>query len=400
MRNLTTRKAVVCTTAWLACCALLFFGERVHLFPADKLVPTKLFHNLTGSPNCSFEHWVEIKVGANDKFALVAEDVCNYLTTTVVGFSSMNPVLQRLQILSLIRQKFANVWRTFWKRELASTTVLVVIATKDRPALLHLVLEHLFACTSSTKVIVLYEASEQTHANAYQRVFIDFPLVTAWDRTQNGGYFSSLLKVAQQQVTNVVVCSDDTVFIRNVDLKVHGLTQRLLAGTGFRVTTQFRISYPLPSNSPPILAHVVIENLPDLYLTDCTRDNTPHLCYDRHIDGPLYLRSHLLAEWPSLPNPDHPGEFEGRWIGAKLSYDVLDFTLFPAEQVLFNAGGSQSTVRAENFVASSQEKNAADRVRSSAKVLDGCKLFLMDNDVQSNHDTHRSSTFGWKCPTS
>jgi hypothetical protein len=144
----------------------------------------------------------------------------------------------------------------------------------------------------------------------------------------------------------------------------------MLLGDGerqeYRVSSQLRVSYPYPGNEKMsnILGQFLLADEPDLFLADCCEHinnfQDPEIrtvCYNRHIDGPLYSIHQIRKEWTLLSRqPEHRELEECYYKNERLN--KADFFRFVADQVLVNSGMSFGTVRddrkhlgAESFVA-------------------------------------------------
>ncbi|KAI8903157.1 nucleotide-sugar transporter-domain-containing protein [Gorgonomyces haynaldii] len=349
--------------------------ESVHTFPVT--------HQITSAyEDCLISEWEQV-VGD------ITPDIESLMTEACAQYEILHPhetvtVTKRLGAIQIAKSLDRDIWNRFYNRVLESTTVGIVMASFDRPGALRNALKLLFSVTQGAQVTVLYESSSEDLHLAYEKVISEFP-VEGIDRKLNGGYFKGMQDFVEKPLTNILIASDDTFFVRPCNLKEYGAILRMV-GSGqeqqYRVSFQLRLPYP--DDHKPFFYHFMTPQMPHFFATDCsTVRHPPHeVCYDRHIDGPMYLRSQIVKEWPSIFTrpPNHPGEFEAMWMDGRPP--GIDISLYPADQILLNGAQGRGTVRDDRkFLESPEyiEKQESVRHEHAKAILEGCYQDPLEN---------------------
>lgn len=302
--------------------------------------------------------------------------------------------LERLRTLSDLSGKrgirnglcYAEVWGPGY----AETSVKFLIASYDRPQELRRVLVALDAFVlGEYSVDVFFLASEDVFSQAYKLLSRQFPLHMFQKRTEDD--FFSLLResVTSSNDTNFIIMSDDTVFIRPIDVRKLATLQNMLS-----VDPNVKYSVQLRSSSrdkrPEILASFLPAwGLPYVQVVNCSRILRHHdlsspgfasCCYDRQIDGAMFTRQNIETEFDTLEQsarPTHPGSLEANWMAVTETASWEDLTIFPSDRVVMNVGLGYGTVRDDRKYIESQEDirhSAAARLLGAKNLLRGCYL--------------------------
>jgi hypothetical protein len=369
------------------------------------------------SDHCDMKHWGEVEGLYDPDFARSLYEVCSQLLRLNSSMMLQPTPLVRLNVIQHLGQERPTLWKSYIQKVMDATRVKIVVATYDRPSALYNALTVMDLLVSGASVTVLYDASTPDGLKAYAAVLSEFPHVQAGIRSEQGGYFAALQKVASEDISHILVAADDTTFIRPVNLaRVAALM--MLLGDGKRqeytVSTQLRVAYPYSSREKPsnIIGKLLLADDTYIFMANCSKGlGVPEYlveCYDRHIDGPLYSIHQIRKEWALLPGePVHPGDLEGLWMSYKngAQPNTVDYSLYAADQVLLNNGMSLGTVRDDrkyledpNFIAD-QERLRSDEVQA---LLNGCRqrpydhmeVYLMQRGAQ-----HVSTpVMEWHCP--
>lgn len=370
------------------------------------------------SDHCDLNNWHEVQGIYDPGFAEGLSEICRQVLKANTSILVQPRPLVRLQVIQHLGQKRPVLWKSYLQKVIDATRVKIVVATYDRPSALYNTLRVMDSLVSGASVSVLYDASTSDGLKAYASVLSEFPAVQAWNRREQGGYFAALQAVAQQDISHLLIAADDTTFIRPVNL-AHIAALMMLLGDGerqeYRVSSQLRVSYPYPDNQNMgnIVGQLLLADEPYLFLADCCEHisnfQDPEfrsVCYDRHIDGPLYSIHQVRKEWALLVRqPEHPGKLEELWMYYKNERpNKADFSLFAADQVLVNSGMSFGTVRddrkhleAESFVAEQERL----RTNEFQALLNGCRqepLNHMQTFLMSRSCHVAEPSMEWHCP--
>ena len=302
--------------------------------------------------------------------------------------------IDRLRALSDLSGKRGNgndlCSAEVWGPEYAETSVKFLIASFDRPQELRRVLVALDAFVlGHYSVNVFFLASEDIFSQAYELLRRQFPSHKFQKRTEDN-YFSLLREsVTSSNDTNFVIMSDDTVFIRPIDIRKLATLQNILS-----VDPNVKYSVQLRSSSrdkrPDILASFLPAwGLPYVQVVNCSRILRRHdtsspdfasCCYDRHIDGAMFTRQNIEAEFDTLEQsarPTHPGSLEGNWMAITDTSSWEELAIFPPDRVVMNIGLDFGTVRDDRkFIESEGDihHSAAARLLGAKNLLRGCYL--------------------------
>lgn len=363
--------------------------------------------------HCNTQRWSEVAHVHDAAFSAAVRDACGDLLALRPGLLKEPKPLIRLHVLKNLVQHKRSTFVSYFEKLAATAVVDIVIGTYDRPLALRNTLESIELMVSGANVSVSYDAQDEEKRRAYEQVLSEFDHVKLWNRSEHGGYFNTLLQISAQPLTHVLVAADDTTFVRPVNLR-HVAAMMMLLGDGepqdYRVTCQLRMSYRHAIDTH--FESVILEKLAFagdaalyVFLADCSDDRirTSYLCYDRHIDGPMYSIHQIRKEWPRLPGPSHPGELEGQWMGLQRP-NRADFALFLADQIAINTGMDMGTVRNDRKSLDGEEyqqEQAQLRDEEAQAILKGCRQSPMDfvQELLRANSTHVGSlTMEWKCP--
>mmetsp|Transcript_9299 Transcript_9299/g.42337 ORF Transcript_9299/g.42337 Transcript_9299/m.42337 type:complete len:395 (-) Transcript_9299:302-1486(-) len=301
-----------------------------------------------------------------------------------------------------------------WRSTYDKTSVEFVIGTFDRPHELHRCLRALqLFVEGDFFATVIYLGSSDPVINAYEHVSRIFPHCI-FMRRNTSNYFHKLLQTIQSsRATNFVIMSDDTIFFRASFIRKYATLQNMLeTDLNARYSVQLRVSSR--DNKPPLLASLLPSwGLPYSQVVDCTRNLSRSLlgtetfftcCYDRQIDGSMFTRRTFENEMLALGEkmPANPGDLEGLWMQfCQSNSNWVDFTIFPVDRLLMNAGMALTTVRKDREHL--EDNNVGDAVllreQAVATYMRGCFLETATPDAYLMVDqTHGAVQSDWQCP--
>ena len=396
---------------------------------------------------CSAKTWTEVDSLVTPSFVNLIEHECRLNDHQyTVGRSPDHPIYRRLQVINALLAKEGREkqqWLEFFEEVVKSTRVHVIIGSRDRPSLLSLVLQ-LFRARQlgQIQVSISFVSSSIVHAMAYAALSYEYPEYEFVKRasTAPSGYtpYSAFVEttLAHTNATNVAIFSDDTWLRVPTSFSAIGALQRILStgrkpyrlqGRPYSLVVELRGRAGLGSMptargevfSPEVLAFGSLKNGMIVYNTS----NCPFishqlpLCYNRHIDGPLYTIDTVRTELPKVDFNvvTHPAMLEAYWQHYRDNYDrndgpdafqltTDDFVLAPIEQIAFNGGGAQMSVREESERGDRNSTfTVLDRIRASQAFVDGCRQNpLSEIAVEfalATSGTHREAPpLPWSCP--
>jgi len=315
-----------------------------------------------------------------------------------------------------------------WNETYGMTIVHLIIGTHDRPQEVReaLAAVHQFVTDlgENVKVTVLFSTSHKTFLAAYRCVEQEFKDVSFVMKDETS-YFRNLMGVIKKSdATNIVILSDDSIFFRTTEIRKYATLQNLLQNCADDQRARFSVQFRIASKDhrPQLLAELLPTwGGPHVHVTDCSRelhrsiperqDTFYPVCYDRHIDGPMFSKSIILQEFMQISarygNPKNPGVLEAIWIEWSFALSGFDYAVFPVDRVVTNVGMSLSTVRDDPaiFFKLNQTNMAAEeseRVANAKKIVDGCGKIatvpgeLLVIDTMQNSGAQRV----WVCPSS
>lgn len=374
--------AIVSVCLWSSSFHVCASGHAAHSSHLQPETAAQTHKSLDGAKR---DHTLSQQCSTQRLFPRFAEElrslrhVIDTLCSQSDFYNGGNIVGQRMHILRHVatQDSTKSAFRDAFNTISRSTRVKIVIGSYQRPANLMTALQSVATFTTGCEIAVSYHAGDARVKAAYDVVLKQFSVQSLW-RSDFGGYMPSMLHAVGGNLTNVIVASDDTMFVRPFDCTVHGTLQRLLSADDYepdRVTTQLRMSYE--TNREPITQHLMAPGLPHVFSVDC-RLPTPSVCYDRHIDGPMFPASLIQHEWPLInPTPQHPGELEGNWMALRdeIAKNGSDTALVPADQFLINVGMDYGTVRDDRMhLEAPHDRLQSSKVRKNniRLVLQGC----------------------------
>jgi hypothetical protein len=215
--------------------------------------------------------------------------------------------------------------------------------------------------------------------------------------------------------------SDDTLVKRPIRIEPFGALLRVLGGPGYSISLEFRQSLPkikyedwVSNEVKKTELHGEISTFKIANVSGCN-SWVPHyepVCYNRHIDGPLYLLRDALAELRNFsPNMiPHPGLLEGVWTESRNSAvaQMDDYTIVLEDNVVFNTDFGGPTTREENFGKEIRYQGSVTygkelRLNFSKAIAAGCRQAVL---TPQNEDWLGSSSellrwgnsLPWNCP--
>lgn len=358
---------------------LFFFYNRSLPIVGDRVMPVSKSNITSFSAefkDCRPENWFGTTEFMDEKNIRDLDKHCGIVQSK--NIHPNNPLLQRIEAIKNILQKESDErknWNRFFESVAGNTQVDVFLGSYDRPNTLQNALKMFNYFVSGAQVHVFYDATSEVILEAYRKVVSNFPDVIPHRRSEFGGYFPAIMEVLKTTKSHcVMIASDDTTIMRPFDIRHHAAVLRMLHSgpkLPHRVSYQFRISYPA-ENFPNPVSFFSSPKAPYSLVEDC-RARIVHLCYNRHIDGPMYLTDMLRKEWPLLNNPAHPGELEGQWMGYNSPELLTDIALYPADQLVVNSGMKYSTVRDDRKSSDSNPAQSSElRLKHAIAVNNGC----------------------------
>ena len=296
--------------------------------------------------------------------------------TTIHEFASNWP-----RHLSKQESKYIFIEQSCYRvcESLPAKTVDVIIFTKDRPLRLYALLEsHFKHVINSGHVFVIFTASHDTHAAAYNVVKKHFPCVHFIDE---GGFTPEMDKSSFQLAVESVLESISSPFVSPiVDEMVW------LSGVDFQDIADF-LSTSDPDGRGTFQLRLGLSYLnmdllsPHLVQTD--RSNKTILCYSWSsqemkpidagyttiVDAGVYSTSRLKSDWLSFRNYKHPGDLEAQWYQFMPSYGPGCSHFFYENSVIVNVESAEK-VRSDFSSASDSEKI----LESSSQLLNNLHL--------------------------
>ena len=357
-----------------------------------------------------------------------------------------HPIYYRFRVIQSLLGTDASpadtaAFSNFFAAVVKDTRVHILIGSRNRAAPLSIVLQLLAEYHSKhfpLRVSISYDASEDVHEKAYNALAKDFPSYEFIKRSKEivgekqypyGNFIRDM--VSSSSATNFVILSDDTYSRKKASLQTIGALQRILSTVSvdsvasikpYVVVAEQRGRVGLPSMPSENGAVFVPElgpwnDLPGMVLyntSNCEmfkRGGKPRgaheLCYNRHIDGPMYTKECTASEFSALPwqSIRHPANLEGHWIELRDSLLAAkdDFSLAPASQIFFNGGMRFVSAREDPWMPLVPNETYHLRTALSAAIVAGCRQNPLAPEVIAwmleTNDFHRLGyPLPWNCP--
>jgi len=215
--------------------------------------------------------------------------------------------------------------------------------------------------------------------------------------------------------------SDDTLFKRPIRIEPLGALLRVLGGPGYSISYEFRQALPNVNYKNWVSNEVKKTELhgevPTFKIANVSGCNSwvpqyEPVCYNRHIDGPLYLLRDALAELRNF-TPDmipHPGLLEGVWTETRNAgvARLDDYTIVLEDNIVFNTDFGGPTIREENFGNEIRYRGTVSygeelRRNFSIAIASGCRQAILTSQnedwlVSSNALLRWGNALPWHCP--
>jgi hypothetical protein len=200
-----------------------------------------------------------------------------------------------------------------------------------------------------------------------------------------------------------------------------GALLRVLGGPGYSIMYELRLALPnvdykrwVTHEVPARSLHSEISNLRIANVSGCNSwiPRLEPVCYNRHIDGPLYLLRDALAELHNFsPNlVPHPGLLEAAWTDTRNSAieHLDDYTIVLNDNVVFNTDYGGPTMREENFGHESRYTGSVQygmelRRNFSEAIAAGCRQAILTSQnenwlLKSSAPMRWGNALSWNCP--
>mmetsp|Transcript_36435 Transcript_36435/g.91704 ORF Transcript_36435/g.91704 Transcript_36435/m.91704 type:complete len:796 (-) Transcript_36435:526-2913(-) len=379
---------------------------------------------LSSERGCLAETWINVtsEIRGLPEFL---EAVCHACAESLSSEGvHNNPQFLRIRALGLLSRSHPYVLGQALSSIAATTKVTVIFFSYNRPEMIRTALQTFRMNVAGTTLAVTFDASLAVAHRAYALVAREFPEVAWYNRSLYGGFWKSVLAIKDREMAHTyTIAGDDMWAICPGDFRSFGAILRMLSDGPTQSTSvalQFRVSHPawfLPPTTPrerpyffggvagfPFMgAHECTESMP-------TRKKMTHLsslCYDRHIDAPMYLAEQLNKEWPLLQQPRaYPVVIEGKWLDhfhpnmrfpqrRKFKLWHVDIGLYPIDQLVVNVGGwgKSAVLQSSNSIANNSEMLLSGCIQDVYSALPG-----LANKRKTHLDNTELLNMTWECP--